>query len=215
VSSAFARPYYTRTPQRSETRYPPLINCRHAAQVLQAPPLCALCPCGAPGGADHQGQLRKRFTVHPAAMHLAAATPARSHRPPHHRCFPPLRRQHKAKAHVFLDVAMEQVTKPTPEHEVKAGAGTKVVATIGPSVRWRRGRGAVASGGKCRMPPTHPPACARRLPIGGKTADARAAEAAVCICGISQELTRPPRLPPAACPLPPVCTCSARMCPPW
>ena len=30
---------------------------------------------------------------------------------------------------------MDQVTKPTPEHEVKAGAGTKVVATIGPSVR--------------------------------------------------------------------------------
>ena len=34
-----------------------------------------------------------------------------------------------------MDVAMEQVTRPTPENEVKPGVGTKVVVTLGPSVR--------------------------------------------------------------------------------
>lgn len=44
----------------------------------------------------------------------------------------PLRHQ-KAKAHVFLDVGMEEVVKPTPDSDVRAGAGSKVVITIGPS----------------------------------------------------------------------------------
>ena len=40
-------------------------------------------------------------------------------------------------AHVFMDVAMEEVMKPVPDSEVRAGAGSKVVITIGPSVNWR------------------------------------------------------------------------------
>jgi hypothetical protein len=35
---------------------------------------------------------------------------------------------------VFLDVGMEEVTKAIPDEEIRAGAGSKVVITIGPSV---------------------------------------------------------------------------------
>ena len=37
-----------------------------------------------------------------------------------------------AKAHVFLDVDMHEVTTPVHDFEVRAGAGSKVVITIGP-----------------------------------------------------------------------------------
>jgi len=47
----------------------------------------------------------------------------------------------KAKAHVFLDVEMGEVVKPTHDYEVTAGAGSKVVITIGPSVSGRREKG--------------------------------------------------------------------------
>ncbi|EFN57223.1 hypothetical protein CHLNCDRAFT_143690 [Chlorella variabilis] len=39
----------------------------------------------------------------------------------------------KAKAHVFLDVEMEEVVRPAAGHELRAGWGSKVVITIGPS----------------------------------------------------------------------------------
>lgn len=38
-----------------------------------------------------------------------------------------------AKAHVFLDVGMEAVLSPISDEEVRAGAGCKVVVTIGPA----------------------------------------------------------------------------------
>ncbi|KAL4459021.1 hypothetical protein ABPG75_013886 [Micractinium tetrahymenae] len=42
-------------------------------------------------------------------------------------------REYKAKAHVFLDVGMEAVLNPIDDAEVRAGAGCKVVVTIGPA----------------------------------------------------------------------------------
>ncbi|KAL4434114.1 hypothetical protein ABPG75_000555 [Micractinium tetrahymenae] len=45
----------------------------------------------------------------------------------------PLRYVGKAKQHVFLDVGIEECLKSTPAYEVKAGAGTKLVITVGPS----------------------------------------------------------------------------------
>ncbi|KAI3434821.1 hypothetical protein D9Q98_002878 [Chlorella vulgaris] len=45
----------------------------------------------------------------------------------------PLRQYGKAKAHVFLDVEMEEVVRPVTPGELRCGWGTKVVATIGPS----------------------------------------------------------------------------------
>ncbi|PSC73194.1 Pyruvate kinase [Micractinium conductrix] len=45
----------------------------------------------------------------------------------------PLRHAPKAKAHVFLDVGMEDVLAPNPELGIRAGAGSKVVITVGPS----------------------------------------------------------------------------------
>ena len=46
----------------------------------------------------------------------------------------------KAKAHVFLDVEMEEVVRPAAGHELRAGWGSKVVTTIGPSVSVWRGQ---------------------------------------------------------------------------
>ncbi|KAL4446774.1 hypothetical protein ABPG77_008018 [Micractinium sp. CCAP 211/92] len=45
----------------------------------------------------------------------------------------PLRRVGKAKQHVFLDVGIEECLRSTPPQEMHAGAGTKLVITIGPS----------------------------------------------------------------------------------
>ncbi|KAL4856085.1 ATP-dependent DNA helicase PIF1 [Chlorella vulgaris] len=45
----------------------------------------------------------------------------------------PAQQYGKAKAHVFLDVEMEEVVRPVTPGELRCGWGTKVVATIGPS----------------------------------------------------------------------------------
>lgn len=68
----------------------------------------------------------------------------------------------KAKQHVFLDVGIEECLRSTPPQEMHAGAGTKLVITIGPSVRAPApGRRLVALG--CCVPGTARPRSGRPL----------------------------------------------------